>query len=319
MYAANKLPLGEFGAKYIEESQWSHASSEDEHNFTIELHSPSTLPRTDLEGLVELIEETSAADYRASSAGWDYRHKTTEMRQPEMRFLIALAVNPVDRGPNDDDDEGMETHAGFLSFMLTTEGPDAVIYVYEIHLYDWARGQGLGGWLMGVAESIGMKVGVDKAMLTVFASNERAEGFYRRRGYGEDESSPSLSMGRLKSGKVRRPEYYILSKKLKGDENEENEELQVDGSPKSKENVERSARNGKSNGMNGSKIENCLDVLDFQKDEGENEWGDVTSVEDDGYIHDLALIDDDIRKRKEEEEELPMKIADAHGIPYAIW
>jgi ribosomal protein S18 acetylase RimI-like enzyme len=74
------------------------------------------------------------------------------------------------------------------------------------------RGTGIGKALMQIVEHVGRKVGVRMSMLTVFTANTHAETFYRRLGYVEDASSPQAR--KLRGGKVKRPEYLILSKTL---------------------------------------------------------------------------------------------------------
>jgi len=66
---------------------------------------------------------------------------------------------------------------------------------------------------MGIMEETGRKVGVEKAMLTVFTKNEGGMKFYEKRGYVEDEYSPPSK--RLRSGLVEKPSYTILSKTLR--------------------------------------------------------------------------------------------------------
>lgn len=122
-----------------------------------------------------------------------------EMRLPDMRYLI---LRP---------DEGEVL--GFLSFMVTYEDGKEVIYCYEIHLSPATQGQGLGKELMRRFEEIGRRVGLEKAMLTVFKSNAKAVAFYERLGYDVDEFSPSPRT--LRNGTVKEPEYLILSKPLK--------------------------------------------------------------------------------------------------------
>ena len=65
---------------------------------------------------------------------------------------------------------------------------------------------------MDIVEDAGRKASMDKAMLTVFTSNEGAERFYTARGYEIDDFSPQER--RLRGGKVKRPDYVILSKRL---------------------------------------------------------------------------------------------------------
>lgn len=103
---------------------------------------------------------------------------------------------------------------GFTSFTLELD-PDTQIpqlYIYEIHLLPFARSCGLGTHLMSLNEMIARKLGLEKVMLTVFTCNSKAEGMYRGMGYEEDEESPVERV--LRSGKVVRPRYLILRKRL---------------------------------------------------------------------------------------------------------
>lgn len=102
---------------------------------------------------------------------------------------------------------------GFMSFMLTREEGQKVIYIYEIHLLEEIRRQGLAGHLFNVVEHIGTLTGMQKAMLTVFRSNRHARELYGRRGYKVDECSPEPK--RLRGGVVKEVDYVIMSKRLK--------------------------------------------------------------------------------------------------------
>ena len=197
-----------------------------------------------LEQLCDLVEETSAKDYEDSSKGWDYAEKKAEMRHPHMKYLL-----PYEKGIEEEEEEREEGEggsmpaslgpwlAGFCSFMVCRENQFPVIYIYEIHLFDREgyRRNGVGKKLMQLVETIGKRVGVVKSMLTVFTKNVRAERFYRSLGYSEDVISPTIKV--LKNGKMRRPEYFILSKSLlphdmeeeKGVEKERDKDTEVDG------------------------------------------------------------------------------------------
>lgn len=124
------------------------------------------------------------------------------MRLPDLRYLVVKsgAATPAD-----------EVEA-FLSFMMTYENGHEVIYSYEIHLSEHLRGCGLGKHLMGIMEAVGRKVGVEKAMLTVFLENEGGLKFYERLGYVEDDYSPRVR--NLRNGVVKKPDHIILSKAL---------------------------------------------------------------------------------------------------------
>ena len=124
------------------------------------------------------------------------------MRLPDLRYLI------VKSGPSTPADKV----EAFLSFMITYEDGHEVIYCYEIHLSEHLQSCGLGKQLMGIMEEVGQRVGVEKAMLTVFLENEGALSFYERLGYVEDDYSPRPR--KLRNGVVKKPDYIILSKAL---------------------------------------------------------------------------------------------------------
>ncbi|KAK5064387.1 hypothetical protein LTR84_000220 [Exophiala bonariae] len=160
----------------------------------------STISKHVHEKCLDLIEQTSAHDYRNSETGWSRSKKKKEMKLPDMKYIIFK-------------DERSEDVAGFVSFMVTYEDGFEVIYVYEIHLAAEWQAQGLGKSLMLAMEAISKNVGVEKVMLTVFKSNHRAVDWYRKLGYVEDEFSPQAR--KLRNGTVKESTYIILSKALK--------------------------------------------------------------------------------------------------------
>jgi len=173
---------------------------------SLDVYSAATINPTDLEACIDLVELTSGEAYAASGGGWSRPAKRKEMKLPDMKYLIL-------RGGSDEAaDEPRDAVMGFLSFMVTYEDGMEVIYCYEIHLTTEARGKGLGRLLMGRMEEIGWRIGLKKAMLTVFKSNVAAREFYRRSGYVVDEFSPKPR--RLRNGTVKEFDYEILSKEL---------------------------------------------------------------------------------------------------------
>lgn len=178
-------------------------------NYTLDLYSAASIPTADFEACFALIEFTSSGAYKGSSVGWAEGKKRKEMKLPDMRYLI---VRNMDTKWTEDD-SGKRNVLGFLSFMVTYEDGKEVAYCYEIHLQPTAQGLGLGRKLMLTMEDIGRRIGLEKAMLTVFKSNTRALDFYQRRlGFGVDEYSPPPR--KLRNGTVKEPDYLILSKRL---------------------------------------------------------------------------------------------------------
>ncbi|KAJ5708308.1 hypothetical protein N7488_008109 [Penicillium malachiteum] len=214
------------------------------HNTSLDMYSASTIPPTDLEACLDLIELTSGEAYAASGIGWSRPKKRKEMQLPDMKYFILRGVagssavgtdaergdGPVEdivksrSGDNDhknktNDEIGDATEndnggvLGFLSFMITYEDGKEVIYCYEIHLSSAVRGQGFGALLMSRMDDIGKLVGLEKAMLTVFRSNVAACRFYEKLGYEVDECSPRPR--KLRNGTIKDYDYLILSKRLK--------------------------------------------------------------------------------------------------------
>ncbi|CAI7663227.1 unnamed protein product [Penicillium glandicola] len=206
----------------------------------VDIYSAATISTADLEACLDLIEKTSSEAYIASSAGWSRIKKRKEMKLPDMKYLIVrdtsnttsdssgqvlreketdVVDNNAPSPPKKRDEPvsssgtGPSNVLGFLSFMVTYEDGKEVVYCYEIHLSPATRGRGVGKLLMGQMEGIGRAVGLKKAMLTVFKSNEIARRFYERLGYELDEYSPRPR--KLRNGTIKDVEYLILSKMLK--------------------------------------------------------------------------------------------------------
>ena len=141
--------------------------------------------------------------------GWSPAKKRKEMRLPDLRYLI-LTQRPPSGVEDTELDVGQVV--GFMSFMLTWEDGNEVVYCYEVHLAQEIQGRGVGKVLMAMMEEVGRGVGVEKAMLTVFKANGKAVGFYEGLGYGVDKFSPGPR--KLRGGVVKDADYIILSKRL---------------------------------------------------------------------------------------------------------
>ncbi|RDW93897.1 N-terminal L-serine N(alpha)-acetyltransferase NAT4 [Aspergillus mulundensis] len=189
--------------------------------YDLSIYTAATIPASELALCFRLIELTSSAAYKSSSMGWSPVEKRKEMKLPDMKYMVlrrrsaAVDANAV---PDEDRDAGEGNDstgdfAGFLEFMVTYEDGYEVLYCYEIHLTPQVQGQGLGEALLERFEKIGQRIGVVKAMLTVFKSNSRAIKFYTRVGYEEDENSPRPR--KLRNGTVKEADYMIMSKSLR--------------------------------------------------------------------------------------------------------
>ena len=138
-------------------------------------------PRTP-KTLFELIKHTSYTDYNASSQGWDDENKLEEMKDEDMRYLIIRLENGHPPAPEkqwSNDPKLDQSIIGFLSFMVTQEEEENVVYIYEVHISEHFRDHGLGRHLFSMVEHIGKATGMNKAMLTVFKSNTHARRWYQ--------------------------------------------------------------------------------------------------------------------------------------------
>lgn len=171
------------------------------------------------EACVDLLELTSRDHYHSSEKGWSRAKKLKEMGHPAMKYLLLHPAPAASLRGKEGKLAGPERTDGFLSFMITEEDRSEVIYCYELHLQPSLQGKGVGRKMMEVMEMIGSKVGVEKAMLTVFRSNDRAVKAYERWGYRVDNFSPEPR--KLRDGLVKEPSYVILSKGREGFAREE--------------------------------------------------------------------------------------------------
>lgn len=186
----------------------SALSSHRDHDLKVDMFSAIEMKSTHrdfLDACFRLIEESSADDYKASEIKWSPTKKRREMILPDMKYFIV-------RKRTSDSSNSSFTVEGFVSFMVTYEDGLEVVYIYEIHLAPHLRSQGVGKLLMQMLEEMGEKVGVEKCMLTVFRTNEKAVAWYHHRGYVIDEFSPQPRI--LRNGSVKEPSYLILSKPL---------------------------------------------------------------------------------------------------------
>lgn len=213
--AVNAMSPEEFRSRYIaaDRLHYTFKSGAGERKVTLDFKASSDLSEDELSSCFSLIETTSRADYEPSSFGWHPKRKRREMLEEEMRYLLVMEPATIQSETTPPNGKTSNSLAGFLSFMMTHDSMPSmpVLYIYEIHLDERLRRSALGSHLMALAESIAVKVGVEKVMLTCFLSNEKALHFYRGRNYEKDVCSPDDRRTRKKVVKV---DYAILSKKV---------------------------------------------------------------------------------------------------------
>ncbi|KAI1262849.1 acyl-CoA N-acyltransferase [Xylariaceae sp. FL1019] len=198
---------------------WTHPKTKS--NYSLSLHRSDVMNEKDMDMCYNLIEETSRADYEASTTGWNGHQKRTEMKSAGLRYLLVKETRANEDegngggdpagGRNEDGAEDEGAVKGFCSFMPTYEEGEAVVYCYEIHLGTELRGTGLGRLLLSYLENVAFHTPpIEKVMLTCFLSNQIAYKFYQGNGFVIDPISPEPR--KLRFGKEFRPDYAILSK-----------------------------------------------------------------------------------------------------------
>ncbi|KAI0976837.1 acyl-CoA N-acyltransferase [Xylaria arbuscula] len=176
-------------------TSWTHPVTNVQ--YSLALTGAERLANDDLDACYNLIEETSRADYEASTMGWKPAKKRAEMKSPELRYILVKNLEGVVRG--------------FTSLMPTYEEGEPVIYCYEIHLKPELQRTGLARLLMSFLEDVASRTPpINKVMLTCFLSNQRALNFYKSLGFTEDTISPVPK--KLRYGREFIPDYVIMSK-----------------------------------------------------------------------------------------------------------
>lgn len=207
----NKLSLEAFQEAYIDPN-WMLVSPPASHQerrssqLRISYRTPHTMDPIEVEACFNLIKQTSQSDYESSSMGWHPRRKLREMNDKDMRYLLVSSSTPEHTS-----DCVEKPLLGFLSMMITHDSIPAVpvLYIYEIHLEEFLRHQGIGRHLLGMAECMAHAMDLHKVMLTCFVSNHKARSFYERYGFVIDDCSPRERQTRRKTSP---PDYIILSK-----------------------------------------------------------------------------------------------------------
>lgn len=141
----------------------------------------------------------------------------------EIDCSLDTKISGVSVAANEMSDEDASTHTepeasnilGFISFMFTKDDPPYedrdVLYVYEIHMKEVLRGNGLGSKLISFVERAARICEISKTMLTVFKVNEKARALYEKLGYSKDACSPE---DRVIRKRVIEADYIIMSKEL---------------------------------------------------------------------------------------------------------
>ena len=186
----------------------------------LELKRSTKMRRYELATCFDLISDTSQEHYKASTRGWDPGYKVEEMTQHDMMYLLVRQAEGyvgVDKTTGSPPNAGSPGDVlGFLSFKFEPEDEEykmmrPVAYIYEVHLDNRLRGQGLGARMIEWVEEQSRLVMISKVMLTVFTANEGAKKMYEREGFVRDPLTPD---DRVTRRKVIKTDYVIMSKEI---------------------------------------------------------------------------------------------------------
>ena len=99
-------------------THWTHPRTQE--RYWLSLARTANLGPRDLKACFDLVEETSRKDYEPSSIGWKPSKKLSEMKSPDLRYILVKSAAGA--------------LCGFTSLMPTYEDGQPVVYCYEIHL-----------------------------------------------------------------------------------------------------------------------------------------------------------------------------------------
>jgi ribosomal protein S18 acetylase RimI-like enzyme len=177
----------------------------------MELEITTCVTSSQIDEYVDVMETTISTYYEAREGlNWT-KSKKEEMKTKGMVFISYR--------------EPSGKLGAFLSMLLTSDDWGLVIYLYEVHVCSKFHGKGVGKKLMdslhlfscslqhsGIKLSDTSLAELTSIKLTVFSDNESALKFYEKLGYMRSDESPEDR--KLRSGKIIKPDYYILFKSL---------------------------------------------------------------------------------------------------------
>ena len=149
---------------------------------------------------IKLVERSMAA-----FDGWDAEQKMSELTHPATRILILCPASAGSAdssgGTHSQQRQSRSSHetpspvlgniAGFASYRFVTQETLKVVYLYELHVDEHWRRQGLGSHLMDAVRDIGRNSHRQGMMLSVHRTNTPARELYTRKSLEVSPVSPS--------------------------------------------------------------------------------------------------------------------------------
>lgn len=199
-------------------SKWPNINS-------VAVHASDKLGDVNVGKCVSIIDDNLGGLYTATN-GKDWK---TEKRKEIVDTGIAYILfesNTTDK------------LLALLSFKIVNEYGMCLLYLYEIQIAETLRGQGLGTYLIDLLNDLVLHLnkslklsklwykyyrdeyedGNDELLqltgigLTVFSGNDKALRFYQKLGFTLHTESPQDKL--LRSGRVIKPDYYIMERKM---------------------------------------------------------------------------------------------------------
>ncbi|EGV60734.1 hypothetical protein CANTEDRAFT_111433 [Yamadazyma tenuis ATCC 10573] len=161
------------------------------------------LTASDLAPFLSLIGTTIGTLYCQNNGQHWKQEKIVEMKETGLVYVAYMLGDRI---------------IGFISIMLVVDCGEKALYLYEIHIDPDFQDNKLGSKLMGKLHQLSLHLDAQeddelsskRTSLTVFSANEKALKWYSKLGYHRSPDSPKDR--RLRSGKLVKPTYYLMTR-----------------------------------------------------------------------------------------------------------
>ena len=145
-------------------------------HYRLEIHRGNELTRAHEEQIVHLFEMNMKSFYEQSSTGYHPEEKRQELFADASRHLLILSAGDL---------------LAFVHFRFDLDYGSRVLYLYELQVDQQCQGQGLGQWCIEQLKVFCRATQMEKIVLTVHQTNQRAVDFYRKKcHFGLDSTDP---------------------------------------------------------------------------------------------------------------------------------
>lgn len=181
-------------------------------------------PRIQIEKFAALVELNLSHFYIELNGNEWFSNKLEEMQENGLVY-VSYHASASSRSHS----RNVDDLIGFISFVDTLDHEGRVLYLYEIHIHPDHQHRGIGKLMIDKFHQLAREISHTKkenvnnekderggqvlkgTKLTVFSENG-VVGWYKRLGYLVSEDSPRDRV--LRSGKVVKPDYYLLYREV---------------------------------------------------------------------------------------------------------